>query len=297
VSKRASLWFAKGSMKPALLISFLLGVSILFGCEFAPANNLPSVRPVAADTAKAPRNSATVIHVFVALCDNVNQGIVPVSASLGNGEDPLRNLYWGAAFGVKAFFAKNKDWELVSAQSKSSKSPTVVLDRVIFKRRGREAFLVAEAYRGSYIEQATQDFLAAASGVPGETVDVSYGNKSATLHLEGSANLIAYIGHDGLMDFPLRSFPKKRDNEKRDAIILACASKNYFTEPLRSTGARPLLWTTNLMAPEAYILSAAIDGWLNNETDEQVRLRAAKAYNLYQHCGRRSANRLFATGW
>ena len=51
-----------------------------------------------------------VIHVFVALCDNVNQGIVPVSARLGNGEDPANNLYWGAAFGVKTFFSKSKDW-------------------------------------------------------------------------------------------------------------------------------------------------------------------------------------------
>ena len=32
---------------------------------------------------QAPR----VVHVFVALADNENQGIVPVSPRLGNGED------------------------------------------------------------------------------------------------------------------------------------------------------------------------------------------------------------------
>jgi hypothetical protein len=227
----------------------------------------------------------------------VNQGIVPVSATLGNGDDPPRNLYWGAAFGVKTFFAKNKDWELVSAQTDSVKSASVVLDRAIFKRRGRDVFLVAEAYRGSYIKQATQDFLEAAAGIPGETINVSYNNKSTTLYLGGSANVIAYVGHDGLMDFRLTSFPKQRDNAKRDAIILACASKSYFAEPLRATGAKPLLWTTNLMAPEAYILSAAMEGWLSKETDEQIRLRAARAYHQYQNCGLQSANKLFATGW
>ena len=113
----------------------------------------------------------------------------------------------------------------------------------------------------------------------------------------GSADLLAYIGHNGLMDFQLSSVPKKRDEEKREAIILACASKSYFTEPLRSTGAQPLLWTTNLMAPEAYILSAALDGWLNRETDEQIRLRGAKAYSTYQRIGLRGASGLFATGW
>jgi len=34
--------------------------------------------------------------VFVALADNFNQGIVPVSAKLGNGDNPKTNLYWGA---------------------------------------------------------------------------------------------------------------------------------------------------------------------------------------------------------
>ena len=117
------------------------------------------------------------------------------------------------------------------------------------------------------------------------------------LQFGGGAQLITYIGHDGLMDFQPTSVSHKHDEEKRDAIILACASKNYFADALRPTGARPLLWTTNLMAPEAYVLSAAIDGWLNKETDEQIRLRAAKAYNRYQNCGLQSANKLFATGW
>jgi len=284
-------------MRPALLISFLLSVSIVVGCKSAATQDLTSIRPVSDSAKQAPRNSVAVIHVFVALCDNVNQGIVPVSATLGNGDDPPRNLYWGAAFGVKTFFAKNKDWELVSAQTASVKSASVVLDRAIFKRRDRDVFLVAEAYRGSYIKQATQDFLEAAAGMSGETINVSYSNKSTTLYLGGSANVIAYVGHDGLMDFRLTSFPKQRDNEKRDAIILACASKSYFAEPLRATGAKPLLWTTNLMAPESYILSAAVDGWLNKDTDEQIRLRAVRAYNQYQNCGLQSANRLFATGW
>ena len=51
------------------------------------------------------------------------------------------------------------------------------------------------------------------------------------------------------------------------------------------------------MAPEAYVLSAALDGWLIHETDEQIRTRAAKAYASYQRIGLRGANGLFATGW
>jgi hypothetical protein len=283
-------------VKATLLLLILLG--LLAGCESTwQQARTSAVRPPSELGSIAPGNSVTVIHVFVALADNVNQGIVPVSASLGNGDDPLRNLYWGAAFGVKTFFMKSRDWQLLTGNTPSNKSASVVLERIIFKRRDRNAFLVAEAYRGRYIQQATQDFLAAAAGEPGESVDVSSDGKTITLHLGGSARLIAYAGHDGLMDFHLTSFPKRRDQEKREAIILACASKSYFAEPLKTTGARPLLWTTNLMAPEAYILSAAIDGWLNKESDEEIRSRAAKAYDRYQHCGLKSANNLFATGW
>lgn len=280
-------------MKRAFLLFILLALSV--GCTSAGKPTF-TAQPQASEP-KAARNSGPVIHVFVALCDNVNQGIVPVSASLGNGDDSARNLYWGAAFGIKTFFSKSRDWVPVTAETMSNKFPLVVLDRVIFKHRRSQAVIVAEAYRGSKIKQATEDFLAAAAGVPGETINISVEGKSLTLNLGGSADLVAYIGHNGLMDFQLTSIPRKRDEEKREAIILACASKGYFADALRKTGAKPLVWTTNLMAPEAYILSAAIDGWLNKETDEEIRLRAAKAYDKYQHCGLKGANRLFATGW
>src|SRR5215471_1347283 len=62
---------------------------------------------------EAPRT----VHVFVALADNRSQGIVPVAAVLGNGEDANRNLYWGSAYGVKAFFARSSDWQLVTTQA------------------------------------------------------------------------------------------------------------------------------------------------------------------------------------
>ena len=47
--------------------------------------------------------------------------------------------------------------------------------------------------------------------------------------------------------------------------LLACASKQFFAEALRSSGASPLLWTTGLMAPEAYTLKSALDGWIAGE--------------------------------
>ena len=291
-------------MKSLLLPIFLvLAVGLMAGCDASRGGELSNSQPAvpastngtAGSTARtATLNSVPVVHVFVALCDNVNQGIVPVSASLGNGDNPATNLYWGAAFGVRTFFSKSKEWELVSRVENPRAS---VLERLIFKHRQREVFMVADAYRGKEIAQATWDFLQAASGHPGETVRVKSGTKTVEFNTDGSAELVAYVGHNGLMDFALHSMPQAMDERHRQAIILACISKKYFAAPLKGTGASPLLWTTNLMAPEAYILSAAIDGWMKKETDEEVRVRAAKAYNTYQHCGLKAANNLFATGF
>lgn len=281
---------------PAKQHLVLIALLATFVSACSGASPASSAGAISKDSSEKPAvvNQVPVIHVFVALCDNVNQGIVPVSASLGNGDNPSTNLYWGAAFGVKTFFGKSKDWELVSTVA----SPrAAVLERLVFKHRQQDVFIVADAYRGKEISQATWDFLQAASGRPGDVASIKSGGKTVELNTDGSAELVAYIGHNGLMDFALHSMPHARDERHRKAIILACLSKKYFAAPLKSSGASPLLWTTNLMAPEAYVLSAAIDGWLKQESDEKVRLRAAKAYDNYQNCGLNAANNLFATGW
>ncbi|HEV2763290.1 MAG TPA: hypothetical protein VGV38_09980, partial [Pyrinomonadaceae bacterium] len=157
--------------------------------------------PVAGTPSRAPtpeQYAGQMIHVLVALCDNVNQGIVPVPAALGNGEDPARNLYWGARFGVKTHFARDKDWRLV-AEIKNPKPP--VLERLIFQHARHDAYLVADAYRGAEIKRATTDFLDGAAGVSRETVNVA--GRNLGLARGARHHLVAYVGHDGLMDFRL----------------------------------------------------------------------------------------------
>jgi hypothetical protein len=80
-------------------------------------------------------------------------------------------------------------------------------------------------------------------------------------------------------------------------IVLACASKAFFGPTLRTTGAEPLLWTTGLMAPEAYTLRAALDGWVAGESAEQIRKRAAGAYTSRDQpeCGGRAVREWLVT--
>jgi len=240
----------------------------------------------AAIHAQQPRT----IHVVVALCDNVHQGIVPVPKTLGNGQDKDRNLYWGAAYGVRTWFDRSKEWERVKVQVGL---PERVLERCIWKHRITGTVLVADAYDGQYISTATAVFLTYAAGHAPATVSTGNGQAPSG----GAADLIAYVGHDGLMDFTAPAAKTPANDKARRTIILACISQRYFREPVKAAGASPLLWTTGLMAPEAYTLEAALNAWVSGADDAMVREKAAAAYHAYQKCGLNAARRLLVTGW
>lgn len=120
---------------------------------------------------------------------------------------------------------------------------------------------------------------------------------SLNLGFGGNANLAAYIGHNGLMDFDISIDYTSDIKNKTDVIILACYSKHYFLSKIRKSNANPILWTTHLMAPEAYTLKAAINGWILNESGGEIEERAAVAYNKYQKCGIKGARNLFSSGF
>lgn len=231
-----------------------------------------------------------VVHVVVALCDNEFQGIVKVPAGIGNGQKPSSNLYWGAGYGVKTHFNRSEEWVAMSCSK-----PTIphILDRAIWKHRDSAVYLVADAYDGRNIREATDDLLRFASGAAPERIVVG----GTEIMAGGGAQLIAYVGHDGLMDFAMEKVFEPMGTTTRETIILACISKRFYAPLLRHTGAQPLLWTTGLMAPEAYTLKAALNGWVRREAQEAIRERAAQAYHKYQKCGITGARRLFATGW
>jgi hypothetical protein len=249
--------------------------------------------PVVANGQSKPAKPR-VVHVFVALADNEHQGIVPVPAALGNGDDPSRNLYWGAAFGVRTFFKNAPEWKEILFLKQPNK---FILERSVFQDRTGGVWLVADAYRGSEIKQAVTDFFRAAAGIPAKEAASGGVISGVGFQVPPVADLVVYVGHDGLMDFPLNVDFSGGSGPSRLAIVLACASQSYFRDLLRSSGATPLLWTTDLMAPEAYTLKAAVEGWMQQESNEEIRKRAAAAYAKYQKCSDAAAMRLFSSDW
>jgi uncharacterized protein YijF (DUF1287 family) len=220
---------------------------------------------------KAVRKKRRIVHVYVAMADNKLQGIAPVPERLGNGNDAANNLYWGAAYGVKTFLDRSSDWKLISSTTMLS---TSVLERCYFHHRSGNIILRADAYRGAKIGTAIRDFLADAGG-------------------ESGADLVAYVGHNGLMEFTIPYSALKGNRKGTEVIALACCTKQYFRPWLERLGAKPMLLTNGLMAPEGYTLKAALDGWINGEPGVRIRERVAVAYNNYQNCGITAACRLF----
>ena len=276
-------------------------IAVLFICSFLMAVSCAQPNAVPPDIKKPAKissipvnnkkveNPVKVIHVFVALCDNKYQGIVPVPASLGNGDDPEKNLYWGAAFGVKTFFERSRNWETVRAPKSPEKR---ILRRVAFRHKRSGAILIADAYRGKEIRPAIEEFLGAVSGEDAEELRIA-GND---LQVKGGADVLVYVGHNGLMDFEVER-PRYNAEGKRSAIVLACYSKQYFKKLLDRETVDPLVWTTHLMAPEAYILHDALEAYIAGKSNSRVRERAARAYSKYQRIGLGASRKLLVTGW
>lgn len=239
----------------------------------------------------APIHAAEVIHVFVALCDNASQGIIPVPAKIGDGDKPDANLYWGCSEGVRSWFSASKKWKRLPAVE--SPKPEI-LERVLFKHRERDVYLIADAWRGREIKPCMQTFVNAAGGLAGE--DVKSGD--VMLKAGGNASLVAYIGHNGLMEFGVEwPAAKAAASEKvtaKSAVVLACVSERYFADKLKSVGAHPLLTTRQLMYPGAFALHDALEARFAGKDAAAIREAAARAYARNQGISVKAALGVFA---
>lgn len=178
-----------------------------------------------------------------------------------------------------------------------------MLDRVVLRttieRAGRrgEVFVIAEAWDGREMRAAVKRFLILAAGGPPATIDArAPDGRALTLPIGGAAHLVAFVGHNGLMDFSLDATPGPEvGSPPRSSIVLACASNPYFLDPLQAGGSYLHLLTTGLMASEAYTLDAVVRAWFEGWSPGQVRESAAHAYEAYQHCGLSVVRGLFST--
>jgi len=218
----------------------------------------------------------THIYVIVSLVDNVSQGIVPVPAKIGNGDDPQNNLYWGALYGVKTFLSKANGWRKLECEKNINDT---ILERCQFAWKDKLT-VTADAYRGNRIDQAMLDFM----------------EQAATPPVAAQREMVVFIGHDGLMDEQNRPiierFPKHVRHDKQ-AVVLACMSDEFFSKHLLAAGSTPVVTTFSFMAPEAYILEAIARGFANQTSEAVLRSSAGIAYAKYQRISAKAGKSVF----
>lgn len=210
------------------------------------------------------------IRVFVALCDNATQGILPVSARIGDGEKPDANLYWGCDDGLRSVFRRSKQWK--AGNSELNPTPAI-LERVTFTHFSGDLTLIGEAYRGREMRQCLADFEACLAA--------------------GDAALVAYIGHNGYMDYTPEAVAA-RSPKPPDAVVLCCLSQRYFTPRLEALGARPVLLTQQLMYPGAFLLHDAIEVWRKGGSRSEIRAAAGRSYGKNQGISTKAGSGIFA---
>lgn len=229
----------------------------------------------------SPRAYADVprqARIIVSLADNANQGIVPTKPSLGNGQDPKNNLYWGALYGAKTHFKRMKGW---SVESGYSDNPSILDSFDLRNSAFPSAKISVEAWDGAKQRLAVKSYL-------------------QDLRQAASPNdLVCFVGHNALMDLFIANVPAlkaTRDaniSRQRKGVVIACRSASYFEPHHDQLGVESYVMTWGLMAPEAYVLEGFLTAWLNGETSNAARSGAAKQYANYQKIPLRSAERLF----
>ena len=243
---------------------------------------------------KIEKGEPLVAHVLVPLCDNEHQGIVPTSASIGNGMDPDHNLYWMTSKGVKRYFRDLPDWKMIETYENVR---TDILERAVFLKtfeNGAKVILVADAYRGDRMHECLNDYFNSLSGFFLDSVLVD----DVYFQINGNADLVAFNGHNGLMDESTTYQPATVSTKPKDAVSISCASGGYFKDHYWQTSSYPLVHTTNLLYPGAFILEGILNKWAMLGDEEACKKAAGNAY--YKHkpkSGPNGSQNLFDFGW
>jgi len=211
-----------------------------------------------------------IVRVFVALCDNKTQGIVPVGAKIGDGNLPSANLYWGCSDGLAIYFPKHKKWTVEKNEKDESGK---VMRTLTLKHHTDKIQLIAEAYRGSEMKACFEAYEKALAS--------------------GNNDLVAFIGHNALMDFHTTD-PEQKEQHGTAAIVLACKSRIYFQERIKKLGGDPILLTDQFMYPGSFILHDAIEAWYKGQSKSQIRDAAGKSYAKNQKISVQAATGVFS---
>ena len=226
-----------------------------------------------------------VAQVHVPLCDNGT--LACGNAKLGDGDAPDTNLYWATSPGFGTYFEKrSRGWTRVLDSDGSAIDEPDVLDLRVYRRtvsssqawrtRGAPAtfdvYIVAQAWRGTSIDDALATYAAHLSGAPGVAIGLPDG---ATLAAGGDARLVAYVGHNRLMDVA-HPYPwPVAGTAPRGMIAIACHTAAYMQPLVPGPTRVPLLFIRDFLFSNAAPLEGAVLAFARGGGYAEIRGAAA----------------------
>ncbi|HEU0030534.1 MAG TPA: hypothetical protein VFQ53_07875 [Kofleriaceae bacterium] len=232
-----------------------------------------------------------VVEIHVPLCDN--SIIACGNAKLGDGDNPDTNLYWWTTPGFGSWFArKGTGWKRVLKQRGEATGDKDVVAVEVYRRsitapaawqqRGvGKTFplvLVIHGWRGKAIDRALAAYAADLSDGPARTVTLDDGSKIAA---GGAAQLVAWVGHNRLMDLDDYAWPKP-PARPIGMLAIACATAPYMEADVAGSSRVPLLMTRDLLFANAAPLEATVLAFVTGGGYARMRADATAAYAKVQ---------------
>jgi hypothetical protein len=241
-----------------------------------------------------------VVQVHVALCDNAM--IRCGGNGRGDGDDLGRNLYWATSEGLVGWMNRpGSGWTPeLRATGAMIDEPDVLEIRAwrrtlavpsAWSRPGMPATFVVHvvgfAWRGAAIDRALAQYLGDLFDDRRRVVTVRGGDgQSVQLTAGGKARLVAWVGHNRLMDrapdWAGLARAEKMDFRK-GTLAIACYSASYLRQKLPGPTRVPLLMTASLVMASSAAFESGVMAFLSGGDLKAIRERGAAGYAEGQH--------------
>ena len=210
------------------------------------------------------------VEVFIALCDNDSQGIVPVkNPRICQGDDAKRNLYWGISGGLGKLLQQSR---FKKTLHKDKPKRGILFDEVWQARYAAggtlrhksdkkwiKVKLIAHVYRGVAIEQAMRDYLSAHAA-------------------QNAAHVVGYIGHNYLLDKALTKKKSESQPVARGTFALSCLGEGVIRPYIERAHTQILALNRSLTYPGAWTLLGLIEGLTAGRDAKGVHFQATKRF-------------------
>lgn len=249
-----------------------------------------------------------VVQVHAPLCD---ASIIPCgNARLGDGDKPEGNLYWATTPGFGRWFSRRGGgWKKVLEQRAGAAGAAgaagpigasgaigatgdddllslLVYQRTMaapaaWRKRGApkrfDVYVVICGWRGKAIDRALAAYARELSGQDERALELPGQSPQMTVHAGGAAHLVAYSGHNRLMDLEPYAWPAP-GKQAIGAIAVACLTASYMETAVPAATRVPLLMTRDFLFANAAPVEAVVLAFARGGGYREMRREAAEAY-------------------